>query len=83
MDLAQCFFKRMAPGADAIDRVLVADETGAAWISEPRAIDLRSVKCVNVQIDQPCGRMSGFKSDADLLDRDGIGIDPEDEVGAQ
>ena len=47
------------------------------------AIDLRSIGCVDVEIDQPGGRMSGFQSNTDFLDRNGIGIEPQDEVRTQ
>ncbi len=53
MDFANCLFKRMALGADAIDRPLIADETGAAFVAEAPAVDLRSVDRVDIQVDQP------------------------------
>ena len=52
-------------------------------MAEPGAVDLHSIGSVNVKIDQSCGRMSGFESDADFLDHDGVGIKPKDDVGAE
>ena len=83
MDFANCLFKRMALGADAIDRPLIADETGTAFMTEAAAVDLRSVDRVNIQVYQSGRRMFGFELNAGFLDRDGIVIDPEDDVGTQ
>ena len=83
MYFAEGFIKRMAAGADAIDSESVANETGAPCMAKFSAIDLRSIGCVDVEIDQPCGRMSGFQSNTDFLDRNGVGIEPQDEVRAQ
>ena len=46
-------------------------------------IDLRSVAGIDVEIDQPGGGMNGFQSNTDFLDRNGVGIEPQDEVRPQ
>lgn len=46
-------------------------------------INLRSVAGIDVEIDQPGGGMNGFQSNTDFLDRNGIGIEPLDEVRPQ
>ena len=46
-------------------------------------IDLRSVAGIDVEIDQPGGGMNGFQSNTDFLDRNGVGIEPQDEVRTQ
>ena len=83
MDFAECFIKRMTTGADAINRESVANETGASCMAKCSTIDLRSVAGIDVEIDQPGGGMNGFQSNTDFLDRNGVGIEPQDEVRPQ
>ncbi len=83
MDLAECFFKRMALGANAIDRPLIADEAGTAFVAKAPTVDLHSVDRVDIQVDQPGRRVFGLELNAGFLDRDGIRINPEDSVRPQ
>lgn len=83
MDFAECFIKRMTTGADAINRESIANETGASCVAKCSTINLRSVAGIDVEIDQPGGRMNGFQSNTDFLDRNGVGIEPQDEVRTQ
>lgn len=52
-------------------------------MAKSSAIDLRAIGGVDVQVDQPGGGMPGFESNTDFLDRNGIVIDPKDEVRPQ
>lgn len=83
MDFAERFIERMTTGADAINRESIANETGASCMAKCSTIDLRSVAGIDVEIDQPGGRMNGFQSNTDFLDRNGVGIEPQDEVRTQ
>ena len=73
----------MTLGADTIDRPLIADKTGTAFMAKAPAVDLRSIDRVDVQVDKPGRRMFGFKLNTDFLDRDGIRIDSKNGIRAQ
>ena len=70
----------MTFGPDAIDRLLVANEARTSWMAEPSPVNLCSVGCVDIQVDQPGKGVFRFEPDATLFYRERIGIKCKDDI---
>jgi len=83
MCLADHFINRMAPGANALNCRLIADQAGPSGQVEAGPVDLDARCGIYIEIDQTRRRAGRFKGDTAAFSGNGVHVEPHDRARAE